>query len=100
MGTSGLGADNNPNPNPFTIPWAPFATKADFEFSELVIQDNCSISSIQAHIQIHQQSPKPAITFKNYKEFKDTLDNATKLLTDVCWLSNWFSSVKLTQKIV
>jgi hypothetical protein len=88
MGTSHSDAKATLDINPFSNPWAPFATKADFEFAELVTEDNCSIRSVEMHIKIHLQSPHPAITFTTYKEFEETLNKAAELLTNVCPLPN------------
>ncbi|KAF8330135.1 uncharacterized protein EI90DRAFT_3124548 [Cantharellus anzutake] len=92
MGTSHFDAKTTPNTNPFSNPWAPFVTKADFEFAELVTGDNCSIHSIETHIKIHMQSPQPAITFTTHKEFEKTLNKAAELLTNVCPIPNLYFS--------
>lgn len=82
-GTLSLHADIHADINQSSHPWAPFMTKADFEFAELVTQDNSAIHSIETHIKIHQLSPQPAITFTTYKDFDETLKKAATLLTDV-----------------
>jgi hypothetical protein len=82
-GIPSLHIDVKPPLEFFTEPWAPFSTKADFEFAELVTKDNLSANSIEAHIKLHKQSPQPAISFKGYDQFQMKLNETRKLLTGV-----------------
>jgi hypothetical protein len=69
---------------PLAVPWSLFRTRADFEFTELVVHDHISQDSIERHIHLHQQATKPSVTFKNAKEVEIMLNEADKLLTGVC----------------
>lgn len=64
-------------------PIAPFTSRADFRFAAMVVKDHLSRESIQEHINLHQTSPQPAISFKSYTELESTLTIATARMTEV-----------------
>jgi hypothetical protein len=70
-------------PPPAPQPWAPFRSRADFEFAELVTSDHLSAASIQAHIRLHQQSPHPSISFQSVGDLERVRTQASKLITAV-----------------
>jgi len=67
-------------------PWAPFGSRADFEFAELVTSDHLSMDSIRAHIRLHQQSPYPVISFQSLGDLERVRTQASKLITEVLLL--------------
>jgi hypothetical protein len=67
-------------------PWYPFATCADFEFSELSLNASLSRKEISDFLALlHRcQSGVDQVTFRDYKHLHDTWNEASHLLTPVC----------------
>lgn len=77
--------DSEPIPPPDDEPWRPFRSREDFEFAELAKDaalNRRQIERMMKLIQRCQDGPAP-LTFENYNDFKDSLENASKLLTKV-----------------
>ena len=68
-------------------PWAPFKSRADFEFTETVIQAAVHTNTIKRLIQgIRRSWTDPGhsqITFRNMKDFKRSLGAARKFIVQV-----------------
>jgi len=69
-------------------PWAPFHTRADFEFSETVIGSSMHTATIEKLIKgIKQSWTDPGhsrITFQGMKDFKQSMNAARKFVVQVC----------------
>jgi len=72
-------------------PWAPFHTRADFEFAETVIQSALSAPTIKKFLKgIKHDWTDPGhsrITFKGFKDFKQSMGAARNYVVQVSWFS-------------
>ncbi|KAF9648124.1 hypothetical protein BDM02DRAFT_3096981 [Thelephora ganbajun] len=68
-------------------PWAPFQTREDFEFAEIVLEAGMTGEQIDAFIKlIHRCAEKGSegsFTISNYKDMEDMLDVASNRLAKV-----------------
>lgn len=69
------------------VPWAPFRTRADFEFAEIVTQSALSSSTIKKLLKgIRHSWTDPGhsrITFENFKDFKQCMEASRKYVVQV-----------------
>ena len=66
------------------LPIAPFNTMGDFMFARSAIQNNLTNSAIDAFLDVHHLSAESPVTFKNHRDVRKILDQASTLLTQVC----------------
>lgn len=69
-------------------PWSPFHSREDFEFADLVHDAALNRPQIERFIKLIRrcQDAPGSFTFQKYGDLKDSLDNASKLLTPVVTL--------------
>lgn len=68
-------------------PWAPFRSRADFEFAESAVNEKMSHHAVDVHLQgMHGSWSRSGsnISFRNYDDLRRSLDAARDLITDVC----------------
>ena len=68
-------------------PWAPFKTREDFEFAELMLKGGMPKAQINALISLFHkciEKGKGSLTFLNHSEMQKTLDIASERLPKVC----------------
>ena len=80
-------SDHNPDPTapPDDEPWRPFSTREDFDFAELAHDTKLNQKQIERLIDIFnrcQKSPGP-FTIRKHSDLKYSLEEASKLLTNV-----------------
>src|ERR1700749_4596513 len=80
-----LGDPPDPTEPPDDEPWLPFNSREDFEFAELVHDAALNRNQIEKLIQLIQrcQDTPGSFTFKKYDDLKESLEDASKLLTPV-----------------
>lgn len=80
-------------PAPDENPWLPFASREEFEFAELVHDAKLNQKQIQKLLDIFHQGQKDPSSFKlrQYKDLKDSLEDASRLLTTVT--TNYFTAI-------
>ena len=66
-------------------PWRPFRSREDFEFADLVHDATLNQTQIKRFIKLIKrcQDVPGSFTLQSYSDLKDSLDNASKLLTPV-----------------
>jgi len=78
--------NDSPEPTPpDDQPWLPFSSQEDFEFTKFVHDaalNQKQINRLIKLIRTCQQEPSK-FTFKNFKDMRASLDDASKLLTPV-----------------
>lgn len=75
----------DPTAQPDDEPWRPFSTREDFDFAELAHDAKLNQKQVERLIEIFnrcQKSPGP-FTIRKYSDLKNSLENASKLLTNV-----------------
>jgi hypothetical protein len=65
------------------LPIDPFSTLGDYLFARAAIENNLTNDAIDAFLHIHHLSKDPPVTFKNHRDVRKTLDEASGLLTEV-----------------
>lgn len=76
---------SEPTEPPDNEPWRPFNSRTDFEFAEFVhgtALNRTQIDKLIGIIRRCQDAPN-SFTFKNHKDLKGSLEDASKLLTPV-----------------
>ena len=74
------------NPSADSNPWAPFRTREDFEFAELVLNAGMPKGQVNALIRLFHkciENGRESFTFSNYNEMQKTLAVASERLPKV-----------------
>lgn len=77
--------DLEPMEIPDDEPWRPFHSREDYEFAELVHDASLNRTQIDKFIKFIRrcQETPGSFTFRNHGDLKDSLDDASRLLTPV-----------------
>jgi len=76
---------SDPTSPPDDTPWLPFHSREDFEFAELVHDTALNQPQIEKLIKLFQrcQEAPGSLTFRNYKDLRESLEKASMMLTPV-----------------
>jgi len=77
--------DSDPTSPPDDEPWLPFRSQEDFEFAELVHDAALNRPQIERFLKLFQrcQEVLGSLTFQKYDDLKESLENASQMLTPV-----------------
>ena len=80
-----LNNDSEPTAPPDDKPWRPFHSREEFEFAELVNDAKLNKTQTERFIKLIRrcQDTPGSFTFNNQNDLKNSLENASKLLTPV-----------------
>jgi hypothetical protein len=67
-----------------TPPYAPFKTIGDFRFARIAIQNNLTNDTVDALLGVYHLNKESPVTFRNHRDMRKVLDEASTLLTGVC----------------
>jgi len=75
----------DPTARPDDEPWRPFSTREDFDFAELVHDAKLNQKQIERLIELFNRCQKQpgSFTIRKYSDLKRSLENASRLLTNV-----------------
>lgn len=83
-------AANAPQPAPSTIPVQPFESRADFEFTKLVLDASLNKQHVETLINLFHRclDGSDHFNFKSHQNVHDAWDRASRLLTPVSNIAN------------
>ena len=85
MSLNGRSGTVDPLEEEFDEPWAPYASREDFDFAELAHDARLNQKQIGRLIEIIRrcQSSPGSFTLRNYEDLRNVMDRSSKLLTNV-----------------
>ena len=77
--------NSEPTEPPDDEPWRPFRSREDFKFADFVHDASLNRPQIERLIKLiqHCQDAPGSLTFNKYNDLKESLENASKILTPV-----------------